>query len=331
MAPSAKNAARFVTSVLVSLLASACGPSAPAPRPEATAHPSKKPVVARSTRPANTPPSIQDVHIDPEDPVPGQQLRARVNASDKEGDPLWFRYAWRVEGRDAGDGKELLLRDVSKGDRVELQVVADDGKDESEPSTTWIEVADRAPELEVKVEPGREVTAGTPVVVHAKGTDADGDAVDYRYEWTVNGREQNETGPLLETGRLRRGDQIRVRAIVSDGEKEAAVDVPPLVVVNTPPRIVSRPPARLDKGVFRYPVIAQDPDGDAQLEFHLEGAPAGMDIDPYSGLVTWKPGRDQTGVHTVTVVAQDGQKGVARQEFEVRVSEPEAVPAEAAP
>jgi hypothetical protein len=106
-----------------------------------------------------------------------------------------------------------------------------------------------------------------------------------------------------------------------------------MVVVNTPPRFVSTPPATLSGGVFRYPAVAEDPDGDAQLEFRLEEAPEGMAIDRFSGLITWTPRPEQTGLHTVSVVAEDLHEGTGRQEFEVRVSSPAEAssPAEVSP
>ncbi len=64
---------------------------------------------------------------------------------------------------------------------------------------------------------------------------------------------------------------------------------------------------------YRYQVLANDPDGDA-LSFALQDAPVGMTIDPQTGLLTWTPTTDQAGVHTFSILAQDGRGGVAQQE-----------------
>lgn len=55
---------------------------------------------------------------------------------------------------------------------------------------------------------------------------------------------------------------------------------------------------------YAYGVVANDPDGDT-LAYSLVAAPAGMAIDPVSGLINWAPTAQQTGTHAVTVRAAD--------------------------
>ena len=69
---------------------------------------------------------------------------------------------------------------------------------------------------------------------------------------------------------------------------------------------------------YQYPVEALDPDFDP-IRFTLDEAPQGMIINPQSGLVSWNPTGDQLGLHTVRVVASDGQGGEAVQEYQLRV------------
>ncbi|MGH0031890.1 MAG: putative Ig domain-containing protein [Myxococcota bacterium] len=308
--------------------------AAAAPEPAAVAKQAVKPAA-----PSNAPPVIDDVDFEPEVPVPGRPLRAKVSARDADGDDVWFEYTWWIDGSEVDEGAvgaDLDLADATKGQIIDLTVVASDGKGRSAPFETRVELANRPPEIEeIDLEPGREVVSGTPVVVFPSGVDPDGDRLTYLYEWTVNGRDARAEGALLETKRMRRGDEIQVRVTANDGETDSqSVELPPIMIVNGPPRVVSVPPSDMPEGVFQYPVIAQDPDGDPSIEFRLENAPAGMRIDPYSGLITWEPSADQAGVHTVTVFAEDLHKGVGQQEFEVRVRAPdeeEAAPAEAAP
>ena len=43
-----------------------------------------------------------------------------------------------------------------------------------------VELANRAPKIvRVSIEPGRQVVAGTPIVVRPEGRDLDGDAITY--------------------------------------------------------------------------------------------------------------------------------------------------------
>jgi hypothetical protein len=301
-----------------------CG-SDPEPVAEAPVTQAERASEPDRAKAGNQPPRIDDIRFEPETPLPGQPMQALVKASDDDGDDVWFEYRWRIDGRDASaraQGQDLDLADAVKGQTVEVEVVASDGQDESRPYSKRVELANRTPEIvEIDLEPGREVVAGTPVVVFPSGSDPDGDPLTYRYAWTVNGRDLRDVGALLETQRLRRGDEIRVRVIANDGQTDSEmVEVPSVVVVNGPPRVVSTPPGNLEGGVFRYEVSAQDPDGDPNIEFRLEGAPSGMRIDTYSGLITWTPTSEQAGVHSVTVFAEDMHEGVGEQVFEVRVS-----------
>jgi len=86
----------------------------------------------------------------------------------------------------------------------------------------------------------------------------------------------------------------------------------------TGPAGVSRP--------FHYPVSAQDADEDV-LVFSLTASPAGMQIDPLSGRVTWTPAAGQLGQHTITVAVDDGRGGRNQQTFALTVElDPANVP-----
>jgi hypothetical protein len=65
-------------------------------------------------------------------------------------------------------------------------------------------------------------------------------------------------------------------------------------------------------------VQADDPDGDALL-YGLETAPPGMAIDATSGLVSWTVSSELAGTHRVKISVEDGQGGVAWQEFEISI------------
>ena len=121
-----------------------------------------------------------------------------------------------------------------------------------------------------------------------------------------------------------------VRVVAGDGTARSEPAEVPIQIVNAPPRFVSRPPETLGDGGFVYRVAAEDPDGDRGLQFQLEKAPEGMEIDPLSGAIRWAPRPDQVGTHAVSVIADDLQGGRSRQSFELRVATPDAVPAAAA-
>ncbi len=69
---------------------------------------------------------------------------------------------------------------------------------------------------------------------------------------------------------------------------------------NRPPDVTSIPVTTGTEGqAYAYDVEATDPDLGDRLEYFLDFAPAGMTIDPTSGLITWIPHADQTGRHGV--------------------------------
>lgn len=279
---------------------------------------------------ANAAPRIERVRLEPERPTVGQTLRAVAEASDADGDALWFQYSWTIEGRPVAlTGPELGLDGVSKDDEIEVRVVASDGKDESAGRSAGVRVANSPPRLvQVEIAPARQIVAGTPIVVRPEARDEDGDLVSFRYEWTVNGRRVPQAGAALPSDELRRGDTAVVTVVATDGEDESEPFAAPEVsVVNSPPRIVSKPGETSEDGAFRYRVVAEDPDGGAGLQYHLEKAPEGMTIDNLRGEIAWRPRPDQIGSHSVSVTVDDLQGGRSQQSFEVTVGDPDAVPA----
>lgn len=88
---------------------------------------------------------------------------------------------------------------------------------------------------------------------------------------------------------------------------------------NEPPEITSTPAFAAAAGfTYTYQVVAEDPNGDA-LTYSLDEKPAGMTIDPVSGLVTWMTSDLDTGDHTVTVRATDPFFAWTSQSYMLRV------------
>jgi hypothetical protein len=90
----------------------------------------------------------------------------------------------------------------------------------------------------------------------------------------------------------------------------------PILIENNPPIIRSLPPNQIDKGRYRYAVLAVDADGDP-LSYTLEAAPSGMTIHKTSGRIEWQVSVGMKGPQRVKVLVDDGQNGQAFQEFEL--------------
>jgi hypothetical protein len=90
---------------------------------------------------------------------------------------------------------------------------------------------------------------------------------------------------------------------------------------NSPPVIVSTPVTTATAGVlYSYDVDANDPDVGDVLTYSLLLAPAGMTIDPTSGLIQWTPAGSQLGDNSVQVRAADTGGLADTQSFTVNVA-----------
>ncbi len=310
---------------LLLVAAVACGDDAPEPTGAAM---SMDPPEQGEIQP-NHAPIIQSVRIEPEEPAAGDRVRAVVSVRDPDGDSVEFGYVWTLGGRRlASSGPEVQLGEIGKGVRLEVQVTASDGQADSEPFTTHRSIRNRRPAVtRLTLKPGPEVQPGQPVVVSAQGRDPDGDALEFEYAWSVNGRGVTESGPSFDTEGLERGDQIRVRVVASDGTSESdPIDSGVVRVANAYPEILSDPSGNWKDGWFRYQIKARDPDGDRTLRYSLRQGPEGMTVNPVLGEVAWQPTPDQTGKHPVEVVVQDAEGAESGQYFELTVRATELPP-----
>jgi hypothetical protein len=106
---------------------------------------------------------------------------------------------------------------------------------------------------------------------------------------------------------------VLMLALLLLGASPASADDP------HPPRITSTSPGPALVGYqHSYKVVAVDDHCDT-LAYSLLDFPPGMVIDFASGVVTWTPGPDQTGVFPFTVSVSDGRSD-ARQTFTVTVT-----------
>jgi hypothetical protein len=282
------------------------------------------------------PPEIHYLRLEPAEPLAGDRVRAVVTARDPDGDRVEIRYRWHVAGEPmAEEGSEIVLGEVSKGDWVEVEVVATDGDWESEPEHASAEVRNQRPEMVgVRLEPAPSVAPGEKVVATAVAQDDDGDPIEYRYEWRVNGRSVDEDGSSLDTASLAQGDEIQLHVTANDGESNSdPVESIVVQIGNASPEIVSDPTGFREDGVFAYAIEAGDPDGDRNLRYSLREAPNGMRVDSVLGEVSWRPTAEQAGKHTVEVVVTDSQGAWTLQRFDLEVALAEAgeVPAAPAP
>ncbi|MBI5042997.1 MAG: Ig-like domain-containing protein [Nitrospirae bacterium] len=109
-------------------------------------------------------------------------------------------------------------------------------------------------------------------------------------------------------GEVKKGDKISVKITPFDGEAHGKPVVLNREISNVPPRIADDRGFNFSGDAFTYQVKAYDADGDP-LTYSLKSAPAGMTIDPKTGLVQWKVPAEFKGKASFTVGAADGKGG----------------------
>ena len=256
---------------------------------------------------------------------------------DADHDPL--TYAWSLIVVPDGSTAVLAAPD-SAGSTFQLdlpgtyvaQLVVNDGSLDSAPDTVTITTENSRPVASA----GPDQTAPIDATVLLDGTgssDADGDPL--AYQWSLltvpDGSESILHGADTDTASLipdRAGLYI-AQLIVNDGALQSDPDTATVEVwvPNRPPFITSAPVTAATAGTpYSYDVQATDPDAGDTLTFSLDTAPAGMTIDPATGLIGWTPTVAQVGDHAVSVHVQD-QGGLAdTQVFTVSVGAPPPPP-----
>jgi len=271
---------------------------------------------------ANQKPVIEQLRLEPAEPVAGDVVRALVRARDPDGDAVDVAYDWEVGGIPRDEtGAQLEIPRVPKGTPIGVTVTAADGRLESEPARREIRVRNRRPTLtQARVEPWETVARGESLNVRADGTDPDGDVLEYRYRWRVNDEPIEAEGASLSTAELAPGDLVHARVTASDGESESdPIDTARVRVVGANPKIVSAPSGFSPDGIFRYTVEVEQPHGGGSLRFGLRTGPEGMWVNPVSGEVSWRPEPWQRGSHPVEVEVVDSRGAVMVQAFSVSV------------
>jgi hypothetical protein len=135
----------------------------------------ESPMRSRALRIGNRPPRLQGVSFSGSTDVrSGDPIDASPLASDPDGDSLTFSYRWYVNGEETEqDTNRFDTTDLKRNDRIQVEVVAKDGSDQTQPV--------RSAELRIGNTPPRIL--GVPPLENVEGeyqyafraNDADGD------------------------------------------------------------------------------------------------------------------------------------------------------------
>lgn len=222
----------------------------------------------------------------------------------------WQRNGEPIEGE---TGDRLGKGGFGKGDEIEVMAAVN-----GEKKSYSVVIGNSPPSvMKISFSPER-IGAGVDVTAAVEGKDPDAvDAVKFRYQWIINGRDAaGQTDPVLKGGLIRRDDTVALRVTPYDGTDDGP-EMTSLAVIagNSAPRITSAPPREFSARTYTYQVAAQDPDGDA-VSFSLTRAPEGMRIGA-DGRIEWPLRQEYRGGYDVSVEADDGRGGKAAQEFRI--------------
>jgi hypothetical protein len=273
---------------------------------------------------------IRAVLIVPKNPTPMTDLEAEVVFGGNDPERVsyqWLRNAAPIPG---AIGPKLSGHHLNRGDFVAVEVAARYPGGGMDRSVSMTVVIGNTPPIVTRVvlEPDPATSSDTLRAVVAGG-DQDGDHLGVIYEWTVDDETIiGQEGPSLASRYFRRGNRVRVAATPFDGVDRGKTKRSGVVVIlNSAPRIVSDPPERAEKGVYRYVVQAEDPDGDP-LRFFLQGrSPTGMEVDSETGVVHWQVvAHERPVTYTFKVVAQDPAGAMSVQEITMSAGPPTGQP-----
>ncbi len=153
---------------------------------------------ADSATVGNGAPVVDSVTIDQATPRTDATLSATVTSHDPDGDDLTYAYQWTRNGTniDGATGATLDLAVAGNGDRddlIRVGVTASDGSTTSVPLTSDpVTVLNTAPTATVSLDDHSPSTSAT-LIATATDADADDDAIDLTYVWTVNGSQVRTT------------------------------------------------------------------------------------------------------------------------------------------
>lgn len=229
-------------------------------------------------------------------------------------------WRWYVNGETAPVSDPVLpVSSFRRGDEVIAEAVAGQGSGTAVPSQR-VRVRNAPPVVtSVTIDP-TVPKKGEVLSATAAASDLDDDPVRILYRWRVNGKlVQEDDRNRYSLADAKKGDQVHCEAVPDDGTAKGVWAASPIVeVVNSPPRILTLPPARAASGApYLYPLRAEDPDGDS-IRIEIVSGPPGMVLDGET--VVWAPAADVSGIQRAVLRVTDDAGGEARQEFSLVVS-----------
>ncbi len=246
------------------------------------------------------------------------------SATDPDGDPVTFSLIKVPNGVQMFDGKTITwwptADQVTQHDFI---LEASDGRGGAIEQHFTVDVTgydvNHAPEI--SSQPGNSIQSGGSYEYRVIATDVDGDILAYTLLDGPPGMTLDELGVVRWTPADSGYYNVALR--VEDGRGGYTTQTFQIAVYsslsNGAPVLATTPVTAAYIGTrYEYSFQASDPDGDSIVYSVLQG-PVGMEINASSGLLSWVPGEQDLGEHSVTVQAYDGRGGATTQSFPLSV------------
>ncbi len=262
------------------------------------------------------------------DGLAGRSYRYEAFATDDDGDTVAYSLPVAPEGMliDSATGAIDWLPEADDRGVHEVIVLADDGRGGTTEQRFLVMV--------VTPPPNRPPVFSTLPVVSAESeaayrydadaSDADGDALVFTLTTAPVGMTIDDaTGVITWTPGAGQLGDFNVAVLVDDGAggvatQQYVVCVQPSSSNYAP--VITSAAELFATGDYEYQVQALDANGDA-LAYSLEVAPAGMTINPATGLITWATTPTDERTHDVAVRVVDGRGGSDTQTFTLTVND----------
>jgi hypothetical protein len=251
----------------------------------------------------NSAPTVTAV-FEPATPSKNGDLKIVPTATDADGDKVTFTYAWTKDGTSTNLVTDTVpAAQLARGQKWQVTVTPNDGAENGQAFNLSVDVANAKP-----VAPGvtlapEKPTKATPIIASAQpGTDADGDAVQLKFAWMVDGKiVDGQTGAVLAPTFFAKNNAVTVIVTPNDGKEDGTPATATISVANTAPTV----PA--------VSVNARPKDSD-EIVCTLANPSLDIDGDVIAYVFTWlkneQPFNNATSVgNTSTVSAGDTAEG----------------------